>query len=366
MQREGLLGVARRDAVGAHLLDALEQSRLGVVAGEGRLLRRLEDEVVVGRRRLDAERRGGERALHEERVEGRLVRHLDREVAAAQLLDVADLDRLVVLGEQVERPCLEPQVDVLGDEDDAAAGLRLAQPQRGAEDAVVVGVAAEDARRLGQLAVVGQHAHAPRRRAVERDPLAQQVAAREGVELADELPRLQVHHAVALLELVELLEHGDRHRHVVLLEVLERLAVVEDHRGVEDEDLGAAGGGRNSGWKKRTRRCRGARPWGLRLPGCWASPCGGQPKAGGMLELRGARRGGREVPGEARSALAGAAKDREPRPERRVLPRRSRGLRRRGSGLRADRSSCGQAILARSGRRPLYPGGDGVGTPAGC
>ena len=175
-----------------------------------------------------------------QRVDRRLVRSLDHGVAATKLLDVADLDRLVVFGEQVERPRLEPQVDVLGDEDDAAPGLGLAQPQRGAEDAVVVGVAAQDARRFRQLAVVGQHAHAARGGAVQGDPLAQQVAAGEGVELADELPRLQVHHAVALLELIELLEDCDRHRHVVLLEVPQRLAVVEDHRGVEHEDLGGA------------------------------------------------------------------------------------------------------------------------------
>jgi hypothetical protein len=70
-----------------------------------------------------------------------------------------------------------------------------------------------------------------------RDPVLQQVVRGELVELADELARLEVEDRVALLELVELLEHGDGHRHVVFLEVVERIKVVEDDRRVEDEDL---------------------------------------------------------------------------------------------------------------------------------
>jgi hypothetical protein len=45
----------------------------------------------------------------------------------------------------------------------------------------------------------------------------------------------------ALLELVELFEHGDRDRDVVLLEAVDGVGVVEDDRGVEDEDLVAGG-----------------------------------------------------------------------------------------------------------------------------
>lgn len=69
----------------------------------------------------------------------------------------------------------------------------------------------------------------------------------------------QVDDAVALFELVELFQDGDWHHHVVLIEVVDGVGVVQDDRGVENEDLGHIAsrwqrrllGARRAGWRPR-------------------------------------------------------------------------------------------------------------------
>ena len=72
----------------------------------------------------------------------------------------------------------------------------------------------------------------------ERAPLRRKHVSGEGVKAAEKLARLEVDVFVAPLELVELLEHGDRNCDVVFLEFPNAAAVVEDDVGVEDEEFG--------------------------------------------------------------------------------------------------------------------------------
>ena len=72
----------------------------------------------------------------------------------------------------------------------------------------------------------------------QRAPLRRKHVAGEGVEAAEELTGLEMDVFVAPLELVELLEDGDRNRDVVFLELPNAAAVVEDDVGVEDEEFG--------------------------------------------------------------------------------------------------------------------------------
>ena len=94
---------------------------------------------------------------------------------------------------------------------------------------------AEDLGGVGRVifrVLLGNDAEAAVRRPVERNPLPEHVVTGELVELADELPGLEVQDRVALLEGVELLQDSDGDRDVVLLEALEGVPVVEDDRGV--------------------------------------------------------------------------------------------------------------------------------------
>ena len=71
----------------------------------------------------------------------------------------------------------------------------------------------------------------------ERQPLGERAVACQLVQLADELPRLEVDQVVPAFEAVELLEHHDRKRDVVLLEVVDAGVVEEDHVRVDHEQL---------------------------------------------------------------------------------------------------------------------------------
>ena len=69
-------------------------------------------------------------------------------------------------------------------------------------------------------------------------PLRRKHVAGEGVKAAEELAGLEMDVFVTPLELVELLEDGDRNRDVVFLELPNAAAVVKDDVGVEDEEFG--------------------------------------------------------------------------------------------------------------------------------
>ena len=60
------------------------------------------------------------------------------------MVDVLDLDRLVVLGRQVQGPRLQAQVDVLADQDHPALGLGAGEAEGGVQDPVVGLARAED------------------------------------------------------------------------------------------------------------------------------------------------------------------------------------------------------------------------------
>jgi hypothetical protein len=90
----------------------------------------------------------------------------------------------------------------------------------------------------------------------------------------------------------------------VLLEVLERLAVVEDHRGVEHEDLGGAGRDMERIAIRRqegqgVRNGQGAAEGLVHGVSAYRTALE-EPEAGGTLELRVAMHGGRGRPGGAR------------------------------------------------------------------
>ena len=237
--------------------------------------------VVVGERRLRAAAqdvvliRGGARRQHRvdrqrllliQAVDGGAVRDLQLVLPLGKVRGVLDLDRLVVLGEDVQGPRLEAEVDVLGDQDHLVVrSCRAGEAQDRVEDAVVRLAGAEDLAGVDAAVLVGQHAEAAVRRAVERDPLLEHVVVRGLVELADELARLEVEDRVPLLESVELLEHRDQDRDVVLLEVVERVEVVEDDRGVENEDLALR-------FRHGKDKANAAGRWGARRS-CWGGRC---------------------------------------------------------------------------------------------
>src|SRR5208337_4271709 len=92
------------------------------------------------------------------------------------------------------------------------------------------------------------------------------------VELAGKLARVEVDDLVALLELVDLLQHGDGDHDRVLLEGVDAVVVVEDDVRVQDEDLvrtGKTGHARSVGRRPAALQVttRTAITWNLPSPG---------------------------------------------------------------------------------------------------
>ena len=151
---------------------------------------------------------------------------------------VFDLVGQVVLDRHADGLGLHAQVDVLGHQGDEPAGVLRPHPQGRGQDPVVLGVVLEQVGEFGGEGVVGFDLDVA-------EPLP------EGDALGPELPLVgelvDVPHegagveregVVALLELVQFLDHGDGDHEVVLLEPLDRLVVVQDDVGVEDKYLG--------------------------------------------------------------------------------------------------------------------------------
>ena len=201
-------------------------------------------------------------------VDQLLALELDQAGAAVEVVDVLDADRLVVLGGQRHRARLDPEVDVLRDQDHLPRRLALRERQGGVQDAVVVLLRAEQLDRVDPARLLRDHQEPALARPVDRDPVPQVALLGELVEVAHELPRVEVDDVVALLELVELLEHRQGHGHVVLLERGHGLEVVEDDRGVEDEDLPG-------------RRFRHRRQWESGCGGWRGTAAGDARRAGG-------------------------------------------------------------------------------------
>ena len=213
-------------------------ARRPVVVGERAQAAVAHHEVLVG------EERAPLRELGEEHRVGLLVEprdHLAREPfpargARVEAVHVPDLARRVVLGHEAEGLGLDAEVDVLADEDDLPVLPPLAQLVGQGQDAVVglaerEGLADPGGCRLPHLDVE------PSPPLPERQTLGERPVARELVELADELPRLEVDEVVTALEAVELLQHDDRQGDVVLLEVVDAGVIEEDDVRVDHEEL---------------------------------------------------------------------------------------------------------------------------------
>ena len=105
---------------------------------------------MVGRRLVAAHRLDRQRLLGVQAVEQRRIVEHQVGLAAVQPIDVGDGDPLVVLGRELESARLEPQVDVLRDQDHPAVGLpRLEVERRGEDPVVVAGPRAHQMRVLG-------------------------------------------------------------------------------------------------------------------------------------------------------------------------------------------------------------------------
>ena len=66
-----------------------------------------------------------------------------------------------------------------------------------------------------------------------------QEIARETIQLTQELSSLKIDVVMTFFKLVHLFEHGNRNRNIVLVETLNAIRIVENHIGVQHENLGA-------------------------------------------------------------------------------------------------------------------------------
>ena len=153
---------------------------------------------------------------------------------------------------QPQRIRLEPEIDVLADEDDDLPLLMQAvcDPQNPVVRGIQLQFAAENRIDLaGRLFVLHfrrrQHEQpAGQRRidALERHSFFQpagfgQLQLPQPVEVADHLPGVAPEFVGVLLELVQLLHHGHRNDHVIVLKRLDALRAVQQHIGIEHKCL---------------------------------------------------------------------------------------------------------------------------------
>ena len=238
VEGEDLLGVARLDAVGRALADALERARLAVVVRERAQAPVAHHQVLVRKQRAPVLELGeGQRVRLVVQPRDRLAREpFPARGARVQPVHVAHLARRVVLGQEAQRLRLDAEVDVLADQDDLPVLLPLAQLLGEGQDAVV-GLAegerlAHPAR--GRLTDLHEEAAAL---LAEGQALGERPVAGQLVQLAYELSRLEVDEVVAPLEAVQLLQDHDGQRDVVLREVVDARVIEEDDVGVDHEEL---------------------------------------------------------------------------------------------------------------------------------
>ena len=236
IQGEGLLRVPRLDPVRAPFLDVAERPFLRVVDGKRALVLVSDDEVLV---REGVAAHGdlfqADGAFLEKLVDQPAIHVLEDVLALVQLVHAGDLARLVVLRLDPDALGLHADVDVLGDQDHAVLAVFLGKVERQGDDAMVGFVLPEhvaeeriplDVRLHDESAAAGQ-----------RDPIAQELVPAHGIELAGELARVEVDGLVPFLELVDLLQHGDRDDNIVLLERADAVVVMKDDVCVEHEDF---------------------------------------------------------------------------------------------------------------------------------
>ena len=168
--------------------------------------------------------------------------------------EVGVLEHLVVeiiLGGEAQRVGLDPHVDILRDENDAAPGMGARKLHHDGDN-VVVGLAARERRWQRHRNRFGLQEQTPGRGAArflgQRNPLHDRAVRRlRGDELIQKtrcLTRIARDFGHAFLVRVELLKREHRQVDVVLFEVEHARRIVHQHIGVEHEQLGS---GRRAG-----------------------------------------------------------------------------------------------------------------------
>ena len=238
VEREGLFGVARGDAVGGNLVHAAEHRPIAVVGGKGRLLAVTKDEVFIGHQRpLEGEVAGADgEGLRVHAVDQRLVDVFPKPDPSVERGDVLDVVVAIILRHEAQGLGLQAQIDVLADQDDLPSRECTQQLVGDVQD-LVVGRALLEGQ--AQIVVVLAADLDDDVAEVLADPhaLAEERLLRQRVDGAQELARVKVGRLVPLLEAIQLLEHRHGNDNVVLRELIDALAVVKDDVGVEHEHL---------------------------------------------------------------------------------------------------------------------------------
>ena len=262
VQRHRLLHIARQDP--AHRLARADHRdhllRVGQTPAQARVrlvLGVLEDHELVGRQftldplavvALDRQQVGQpidrQHPLLVQLVDQR-ARRLDRHIPRVQALGV-DLLVLKVLRRDAQRVRLDPRgkvvghedrpiptlVQLPGDGDDLVVRLLLAQRGR------TLDRAHHDADRPRLPVGARAHTHAGTQAQITPSHAPGQVARlAQAIQVADGLAGVAGHLVLALLELVELLDHRERDDDIVLLEHKQGFGVVDKHIRVEHELL---------------------------------------------------------------------------------------------------------------------------------
>ncbi len=164
----------------------------------------------------------------------------------------------VVLRLEPQRVGADAQVGVHRDEDDLAIGLRVTELEGGAHDGVIhLPVVALPLQLVGLGHLEDQLAAVP-----ELDPILERaVRLAQVVESAREMTCVPSALAQLLLELIDLLDDVDRDDDGVLFEFVDRLRIVDEDVGIEDEDFGCVGHGREASHRRGFRAIGAAPTW---------------------------------------------------------------------------------------------------------
>ena len=233
---KGLLRVPRLYAVGALLLDDLEQAAVFLVCGEGALGAVSNNEILVRIGGFAVEKPAGLDRARAVQVVDRIRGHvLDDVLAGVELADVLDLAGLVVLRLHADALRLHAEVDVLGHQDDPVRPVLAREVMRQGEYPVIGVVLPEYSPQL--LAHLHVGVHDEESAGPEPHALAQEVVADERIELAGEFARVVVDDLVAALELVDFFEQGYGDDDVMLFEGVDAPVIIENDVGVENENF---------------------------------------------------------------------------------------------------------------------------------
>ncbi len=172
---------------------------------------------------------------------GRLIRGNARDSGVEQVDVVQNLVDEIVLGGDAEHPRFDPQVDVLGNNDDFRAGAIAAKRDGGIQYIVIRRMSRQRLRQLvGTGAGLEIKPSASAGAVFQRNAALHPVAVGAADQLIQNPARLahvsrRFRHA--FLAGVELLQNHQRQKDVVFLKAEDRRRIVHQHVGVEDEEL---------------------------------------------------------------------------------------------------------------------------------